>query len=312
MSTCPIPKPGVPDPDVVFCPLDPSPLPLRYRVEGDVAHYAGDYQQRARRPGSDVDICFRGQIAVSLIRLICRPRSHEQPDLPRGNSGEGLASGPLTLSNGENILILGPGRSLIRIFHATREPWGLLEEGESMRRWCVLTLCVSGMVSAGCREPEDFVPALPPGAVVAHHSEVEPLDEAPQAIGEDRSVQAQVADVKPAPPTEKGQKVTTATGLQYETLKPGDGPEVKSGQSVTVNYRGTLENGKEFDQHDKLVFFLGRGTVIKGWEQGVAGMKIGERRKLIVPPNLGYGDVAKGEIPPNSTLIFEIEVLKAR
>jgi 5'-nucleotidase len=65
----PHPEPGGPDPEIVFCPLDPSPLPLRFRVEGDVATYTGDYQSRARRPSSDVDVCFGGRIAVSLIRM---------------------------------------------------------------------------------------------------------------------------------------------------------------------------------------------------------------------------------------------------
>ncbi|MDR3634699.1 MAG: 5'/3'-nucleotidase SurE [Isosphaeraceae bacterium] len=66
----PHPAPGGPEPEVIDCPLDPSPLPLVYHVEGDVARYAGNYHQRARQPGSDVDVCFRGQIAVSLVRLI--------------------------------------------------------------------------------------------------------------------------------------------------------------------------------------------------------------------------------------------------
>lgn len=65
----PHPDPGGPDPDIVFCPVDPSPLPLRYRVEGDVAHYSGDYQKRARQASSDIDVCFGGRIAVSLVRL---------------------------------------------------------------------------------------------------------------------------------------------------------------------------------------------------------------------------------------------------
>lgn len=69
----PHPEPGVPDPEIVFCPFDPSPLPLRYRVDGDCSIYAGDYQSRGRRPGFDVDVCFGGRIAVSLIRIAGHP-----------------------------------------------------------------------------------------------------------------------------------------------------------------------------------------------------------------------------------------------
>jgi 5'-nucleotidase len=77
----PHPEPGAPEPAIVSCPLDPSPLPLRYRVEGDHAHYSGNYQERARRPSSDVDVCFRGQIAVTLIRMIPEADDRGESDL---------------------------------------------------------------------------------------------------------------------------------------------------------------------------------------------------------------------------------------
>ncbi len=99
-----------------------------------------------------------------------------------------------------------------------------------------------------------------------------------------------------------------------ETLKPGDGTEAKSGQRVTVHYVGTLTDGKKFDssrdRNEGFQFTLGRGEVIQGWDRGVAGMRIGELRKLTIPPEMGYG--ARGfppVIPANATLVFEVELL---
>ncbi len=102
--------------------------------------------------------------------------------------------------------------------------------------------------------------------------------------------------------------------LQIEVLNQGDGAEAKSGQTVTVHYVGTFPEGGKFDSSrdrgEGFTFKLGAGQVIRGWDQGVAGMKVGEQRKLTVPPNLAYGERGfPGAIPPNATLVFEVELL---
>ena len=106
----------------------------------------------------------------------------------------------------------------------------------------------------------------------------------------------------------------TASGLGYVDLVEGTGPQPRPGESVRVHYTGWLENGKKFDSsHDRrepLVFPIRQGQVIKGWDEGVGSMKVGGKRKLVIPANLGYGDQgAAGVIPPGATLIFEVELL---
>jgi FKBP-type peptidyl-prolyl cis-trans isomerase len=107
--------------------------------------------------------------------------------------------------------------------------------------------------------------------------------------------------------------ITPSANLKTEDITIGNGSEARSGQSVTVNYTGTLINGKKFDssydRKEPYTFTLGAGEVIKGWDQGVVGMKAGGKRRLTIPPELGYGTSANGSIPANSTLIFEIELL---
>jgi FKBP-type peptidyl-prolyl cis-trans isomerase FkpA len=111
--------------------------------------------------------------------------------------------------------------------------------------------------------------------------------------------------------------VTTASGLQYEDTIVGDGVEAKAGDTVSVHYTGWLDDGMKFDsskdRHQAFEFPLGAGRVIRGWDEGVAGMKVGGTRKLTIPPELGYGERGAGNvIPPYSTLIFEVELLSIK
>lgn len=109
--------------------------------------------------------------------------------------------------------------------------------------------------------------------------------------------------------------ITTDSGLQYVEIEAGDGASPQRGQTVVVHYTGTLEDGTKFDssrdRNRPFSFKIGVGQVIKGWDEGVASMQVGGRRKLIIPPDLGYGARgAGGVIPPNATLIFDVELLK--
>lgn len=110
---------------------------------------------------------------------------------------------------------------------------------------------------------------------------------------------------------------STPSGLQYSIDQEGTGAQPRSGQTVSVHYTGWLTNGTKFDssrdRNRPFEFPLGQGHVIRGWDEGVAAMKIGEKRTLVIPPDLGYGAPgAGGVIPPNATLVFAVELLGAR
>jgi len=186
----------------------------------------------------------------------------------------------------------------------------------SFWRWGIAGGLV-GLAFCGCDEPSDIVPVTPPGAIVPRT--VDEADAA-QALGESAPSATKTeapkpkVDVKPMPPTALGETKTTEGGVKYETLTPGDGPELKPGQKAAIHYEGKLENGEVFDSSKgKSPFPFGQSPVIKGWEEGIPGMKLGEIRKLTIPPDLAYGQRGSPpKIPPKATLIFEVELVEIK
>lgn len=181
-------------------------------------------------------------------------------------------------------------------------------------RSAVAWLWVGLIAGSGCMEPR-MTPVMPPGFKAP---KVAPptAGSGAEAIGETAG-----AGTAPQPtvstlisePTPVGQEKKTASGMTYITMKEGTGEMAKPGQTVKVDYVGRLENGTKFDAStDRGVpfeFKIGVGRVIKGWDEGIPGMKIGEKRKLIIPAHMGYGAAGQPPtIPANSTLIFEVDL----
>ena len=121
----------------------------------------------------------------------------------------------------------------------------------------------------------------------------------------------------PADPVPGVETITTASGLSYQDLTPGSGAEAQAGKTVAVHYTGWLTDGTKFDSSrdggQPFEFTLGRGSVIPGWDEGVAGMQVGGTRKLFIPAELAYGAAGySGVIPPNATLVFDVELVEVK
>jgi FKBP-type peptidyl-prolyl cis-trans isomerase len=163
--------------------------------------------------------------------------------------------------------------------------------------------------AAAPAETPATAPATPAASATAPAAAAPAPAPAPAEAAPAETAQAEPAAAQP-------ETVTTPSGLQYQILQAGSGAEAQTGQTVTVNYTGWLTDGTKFDSSfdhgQPFQFPLGEHQVIAGWDEGVTGMRIGEKRKLIVPPDLGYGAGGVGPIPGNATLVFEVELLDAK
>lgn len=184
----------------------------------------------------------------------------------------------------------------------------------------LIFIILAAMVLVGCSKP-----AAPPPASEAPAVTTQP---APPAAEAPKPTTQEPAAEKPA--TEKGKAmgpklpgeenkpvVTTKTGLKYVVLEQGTGKVPPKGATIVAEYTGWLTDGKKFDSSKdhpgEFAFPVGTGQVIPGWDEALSSMKVGERRKLIVPPELGYGaEGAGGVIPPNATLIFEVKLVSIK
>ncbi len=180
--------------------------------------------------------------------------------------------------------------------------------------WLLLVIALAAMLAlSGCKAKETPTTATTTEPAATAETPAAPAPESPKPASPTGKEEAVEAARKLGTPSENP-VVTTASGLQYIDVKTGEGAAAVSNKLVSVHYTGWLVNGTKFDSSkdrgQPFQFPLGAGRVIKGWDEGVAGMKVGGVRKLIIPSELGYGPRGAGNvIPPDATLIFEVELL---
>lgn len=175
----------------------------------------------------------------------------------------------------------------------------------------------AGALCAGCGEekPADSAGSgTPPAITPAQPPTTRGEPDANDAPGKAAAAQPSGA-AQGAPKVDEKKLVSGPGGLKYQVLKPGKG--ATAGHNVVkVHYTGWLENGTKFDSSrdsgQPIEFELGHGQVIKGWDEGVKGMKVGEQRRLVIPSDMAYGPSGRGEIPPNATLIFDVELMEVK
>ncbi len=199
----------------------------------------------------------------------------------------------------------------------------------AVQRWAIVGALVVLAGLAGCASkpppesaaaPAPEAGAPPPPEPSSSAAAATPAADAPAGTQELDAEDPRPATTEPAAPpaadaaAAAGKEVTTASGLKYEDLKVGTGAAPSPGKTVKVHYTGTLTNGEKFDSSrdrgEPFSFTIGQGQVIKGWDEGVMSMKVGGRRKLTIPGDLAYGPGGSPpKIPPNATLVFDVELL---
>ncbi len=196
-----------------------------------------------------------------------------------------------------------------------------------MNRWFFVMLAAAALCTAGCSKEESATEEVTTGAEApatdgeAEAPATETNYDAQTPAADGAATPAADAATPAAAPAEAAAPAaaapaaeqTTPGGTKYVDEQVGTGDVAEVGKTVVVHYTGTLTDGKKFDssldRNQPFEFQLGAGNVIKGWEEGIAGMKVGGRRKLTIPPDQGYGSQDMGVIPPNSTLLFDVELL---
>ena len=181
-----------------------------------------------------------------------------------------------------------------------------------MRKMMLINIClISGLLLAAPTFAEEKVAAAKSETEAPATAKEEKMDSKKEKKAAKKEKKADKKEKK----ADAGKIDKRANGLIVQELKVGTGAEAVSGKTIAAHYTGSLTNGKVFDSskgNQPIKFQLGAGRVIKGWDEGLVGMKVGGKRKLTIPPDLAYGsrDVGNGLIPANSTLIFEVELME--